>query len=292
MVYIKKGKNKKRQKKTKTKKKRGIFKDLFKGSLYLIIIVGLFYSYFTIKNFILNSKLLEIEKIVVKGCIKTKEKEIINSSGLKYKENIFSFSLKEICRKISENPWIESAEIKRKFPNTVIIEVLERTPLALLHLDGFYLLDKEGYAFKKIEWGKDKVDLPIISGIGIRHALSPIDKEKNFENKPLLFVKKALSFLNLLKEKKVFASYDISEIHIDPDFGLSLYCMKNAAQFKFGFYYYKEKLNILKKVLKDLEKRKIRYNVIDMCGYPKKVFVKLVQDEGFRFLCQRKIMGK
>jgi hypothetical protein len=68
--------------------------------------------------------------------------------------------------------------------------------------------------------------------------------------------------------------------------------MKNVAQFKFGFYYYKEKLNILKKVLKDLEKRKIRYNVIDMCGYPKKVFVKLVQDEGFRFLCQRKIMEK
>ncbi|MDY6861592.1 MAG: FtsQ-type POTRA domain-containing protein [Thermodesulfobacteriota bacterium] len=275
MAYQKKGKNKNKKRVSKTK--RELFKSLLKGILYLLIISGFLYSYFTVKKFILLTDFFQIERITVKGRYKSKEEEIINSSGLKYGENIFSFSIKKISSKVSENQWVQSAKVTRKLPGTVLIEVMERKPMALLHLDDFYLLDREGIAFKKVDWERDNVDLPVVSGVAVAGALRQ-GKDKKFENKPLPFVKKSLLFLNLLKENNVFQHSDISEIHMDPDFGLHLYCMKNVAQFQFGFSHYKEKLCILKKVMKDLETRKIGYKSIDMCGYPKKVFVKLIKD--------------
>ena len=63
-------------------------------------------------------------------------------------------------------PWIARASVRRRLPHTVVVDVVERRPAAVLAADGLYLTDAAGRPFKRVDLtaGEGK-DLPIISGI-------------------------------------------------------------------------------------------------------------------------------
>ncbi|MBQ4647822.1 MAG: FtsQ-type POTRA domain-containing protein [Clostridia bacterium] len=86
--------------------------------------------------------LFKIETVEVKGLTGYSKDEIIAAFGVKKGENLYSFSASEIEKKlVTELPYINSVEIERDLPSTVVIHVKEKEPCMYVELnDEKYLL--------------------------------------------------------------------------------------------------------------------------------------------------------
>ena len=138
----------------KTKKKVSswkIFKNIIGnkffwfGVLFIGIISGVSY-------FLFFSGVFEIKTIEVTGTEKLSEKEITEIVNQNTNKNIILANIKETREEILAI-YVEIAEIKikRKFPNTILIQIEERKPILALRENEieYYLIDKEGFIFEK-----------------------------------------------------------------------------------------------------------------------------------------------
>ena len=145
------------KKRNKSKKKK-INKKVI-GFFSIIILIAI------IVVLALTAPIFNITDITVNGNNQVSTNMIINLSGLRKGENIFKFN-SAVEQKIKENTYIESVNIKRKLPGTVIISVEERTVKYQINLINSYVyIDKNGYI---LENSSEKKDVPVIVGLSIK----------------------------------------------------------------------------------------------------------------------------
>ncbi|MGZ6235746.1 MAG: cell division protein FtsQ/DivIB [Syntrophales bacterium] len=204
-------------------------------------------------NFTVSSPYFEIKDIVVRGCKELTEKEILSSAAIKPSQNLLAINLGTIARRIESNPWVKEVSIGREFPNRLIIDLQERTAVALVKRDnGFNLLDLDGVAFKKLE-KNDEVDIPVLNVY------------YSEDNDSALFTK-SLELLRYLSTSNEFPTIrNIAEIHGNEVFGLSLFTDSGLC-IRLGFDSYENKLKRLNTVMADLERRnmKLGFLLIDL----------------------------
>jgi len=81
-------------------------------------------------------------------------------------ESIFRVKLEEYQLRVLDNPWVSAAKLRRVFPSTVDISIIERTPLALGRLNGqLYLVDATGTIIDAAGPQYSAFDLPIVDGL-------------------------------------------------------------------------------------------------------------------------------
>ena len=108
------------------------------------------------------SPIFNIKNITVAGNSKISSEAIISLSGLNIDQNIFNFRTSNVKEGIKQNPYIDTVEIKRKFPDTVKISVQERTATYMLTYGNAYVyINNQGYI---LEITSKKGDFPIIEG--------------------------------------------------------------------------------------------------------------------------------
>jgi cell division protein FtsQ len=231
-----------------------ISRDFFAAMGLLIAIAALSSLFIYAYNVLVSRQYFEIKEISVRGLKELTEKEVLASADIKPAQNLLAINTDAIILRVAANQWVKNVYIGRELPNKLVLEVQERSPLALVKQGSdFYLMDGEGFVFKKMGKG-DEVDLPILTGINAQ------DKNKS----PLF-----LSTLNLLKTISGSSQYaylgTISEIHIDDVFGLSLISDKGL-YLKLGIGDFESKLKKLILVLADLEQRGMKngYLCIDL----------------------------
>lgn len=239
-----------------------ILGDIFKASLLLagillvtaLLILG--YSY------TLGTTYFGIREAQVRGCKELTEKDVLILAALKPTQNLLAVNAAAIRDRIRSNPWIKDVSVGRELPERLVIEVRERTAIALLKKDdGFYLLDADGLAFKKLEAG-DESDLPALTGCYREGRL----------NKDLLT--RALALLHHLSTAKgSYSAKSIAEVHGDEIFGFSVFTDSGLC-LRLGFDHYDNKIKRLAPVLADLEKRNVnlKYVLIDLTD-PAKITV-------------------
>lgn len=84
--------------------------------------------------------------------------------GIEEGTNILSLDLPALEAKIAGDRWVAAVTVKRELPDTLRVEVVEHEPAAILLLDRFYLIDRQGRPFKRLGPG-ERGELPIITGI-------------------------------------------------------------------------------------------------------------------------------
>ena len=112
---------------------------------------------------------IEITKFNLKK-IQIKNNSILNEKDIKelliplYEKNLIFLSYSEIEKALMQNSFIESFNIKKKYPQSLEIEIFEKQPVAILFnkKEKFYLSDKSEL-IKFIEDPKFK-DLPYVIG--------------------------------------------------------------------------------------------------------------------------------
>ncbi|MDD4356510.1 MAG: FtsQ-type POTRA domain-containing protein [Smithellaceae bacterium] len=197
------------------------------------------YAYSTI----LSSPYFSIREISVRGVKELTEKDILAMAKIRMRSNILSLNTDAVVKQVSANPWIKSVYVGRELPDRLVLEVRERTPVALVKQTGaLYLMDVDGFVFKKLS-STDEVDLAILSGVDVR------------AKSPSALVGEALKLLERLSaEDQLTFLGEVSEIHVDEVFGLSILTDKGL-HLKLGRENFAGKLNQLQVVLVDLEKR-------------------------------------
>jgi cell division protein FtsQ len=127
-----------------------------------------------------QSKLLTIDKVIVKKNEFVQEKEILERAGIEVSSKLYKLKVDSVVKKIKTNPWIEKVRIKRRLWGTVIISIREREPVALVQLGEIVQMDKHDVLLP-IQLGAPS-KLPLLYGLrdttgsGIRRI-----KKKDFE---------------------------------------------------------------------------------------------------------------
>lgn len=189
--------NKKTQKKKKRRKK--IIKWVSIIALFIIVLI------FSLTSPIFNIK--EIE--VINNNIVSQEK-IISLSGITKEQNIFRFIKSDIVKHLKEDPYIESAQISRKLPGTVTIDVKERNrDFCLQFLNGYAYINNQGYILEIVE---ETSGIPVIQGTETPEE--NIEPGKRLINSDLKKLETAIQIMNLAKENEIgskITGIDISD---------------------------------------------------------------------------------
>lgn len=161
-------------------------------SILFIVVISI------LAGFIMSLPIWRIRSVQVTGNNFLPEAKIINTAKIPQGENIFLIDLDEVKSRFSDVIQIKEMRIKRKLPATVIIDVKERIPFAIVVIGGTTsLVDEDGYMIARQSLGSSmyKVDItkyPVIRGI----------LKKNLENGVRLnpgdraFVSSALGMLS------------------------------------------------------------------------------------------------
>ena len=151
----------------------------------LIILFTTFISEknFTIKNLTINEIRFENNKIV-------SNEELIKDLSFLYNKNIIFLNTLEIKKKLKKNSFIESLQVKKVYPNKLIIKIFEKQPIAIIfHENKKFFLGKK---FELIKYKKilKYENLAVINGdeksfkklfINLKKTKFPSDLVKKYE---------------------------------------------------------------------------------------------------------------
>ena len=175
------------QKKKKKRKKKHYF-------IRLLVVVGVIVAAVCF----LMSSYFDIKQIDVEGVQILKKNQIIKMSGIETGTNIFKLHKKEAEQKLLDSSYIAHVEIKRDFPGTVKITVLERRESAAVKYGNDYLIiDPDGYVLRTVKKLPKRTLLSDmkIKSIEVGKKLEVTD-EKQFEQ--------ALTLIKAMKETDLY----------------------------------------------------------------------------------------
>ena len=193
----------------------------------------------------LNQKIVlskfKLNKIEIENTFLLKEKEIQKILSPIKGKNLIFLSYSEIKRELKKNDFIESFSIKKKYPDTLKIKIIEKKPIAILlnKKNKFYISDKiDLIKFKDIKkfdnlpyvlGNKDEFKILYINLKKIKFPLNSIQKFILYDSKrwdletkdkkiiklPKKNYNKSLeNFLNL-KNKNNFKKYIVFDYRIE-----------------------------------------------------------------------------
>ncbi len=194
-----------------------------------------------ISKWLCRAPFFTVTGVTINGCSRVNEETILNLSGVKPNSNLLALDLDAMAAAIERHPWIKSAAISKKLPDRLEIVVEERKPVAMVSMNGLYLIDDSGTVFKKISQG-ESFDLPLITGISSLEAMhgdvgnggggtaGKDDNALSVHDK----LKRALRIIALAsKGTRTLGVNDISEIHIKDD-DLILYTADKGLPLRFS----------------------------------------------------------
>jgi cell division protein FtsQ len=81
-------------------------------------------------------------------------------------QNLFRVPLDALERRLRSEPWVAAAAVRRRLPDTLVVDIEEHSAAALVELDGLYLADADGAVFKRANLARGEgAGLPVVTGI-------------------------------------------------------------------------------------------------------------------------------
>ncbi len=108
---------------------------------------------------------MTVKNIEVSGREKTDTNALLAAIGQKPGTPIITFDVEAARERVEELSWVRSAKVERQLPDTLIVSIVERKPLALWQTEGrdHVLIDGDGEKLQNYELG-DYLDLPVLVG--------------------------------------------------------------------------------------------------------------------------------
>jgi cell division protein FtsQ len=107
-----------------------------------------------------------IAQVHLTGNVRTHSDEIMSALGIKAGQSIFAVNLATARTHLLALPWIADAEIRRRYPDDISVNVVERVPYARWQTpNGVELVDRRGHVITNDDAGKF-ASLPLLIGDG------------------------------------------------------------------------------------------------------------------------------
>ncbi|MBN1980306.1 MAG: FtsQ-type POTRA domain-containing protein [Chitinivibrionales bacterium] len=101
-------------------------------------------SFQKVKNSLAQLEFFKIESVHVRGIRYLDTTEVIAASGVKTGNSLFSLQFGQIEKRLKELGWVYSVSWWFTLPNTLVLRIHERQPVAYIHMGSVYLVDETG----------------------------------------------------------------------------------------------------------------------------------------------------
>lgn len=179
-----------------------------------LLVVGIQNAYSSLSA----SDFFVMSQIKVVGHAMLSEGDVIRSSGLSTGGNLFACDLPGATERLAQHPMIEQALMIREPPETLVISLVERQPIALVNApEGLMGLDKTGRIFPL---PSVPLDLPIATGGGRDSAQ---------------VLPRLGAFLTAIKNNAPDFWRDVSEVHVENSQTATLYLVGDGLPLRMKF---------------------------------------------------------
>jgi hypothetical protein len=220
-----------------------------------------------------TSKYFAFKTVSITGAKRLTQADILDVAGFTLGRNIFEIDISEARRLLLSHPWIVEAEVARKLPGSIHIDIAERRAEALINFDVLYLVDDSGKVFKRWVRG-DPIPTPVITGIA---------REQFLENSTAVedTIRDAIDLADRYRASGLDRLAPLAEVHSEPDGGFSLTVGDDPTYVRFGKGPYRNKLSRLSTLLSRLARDRAKPEVIyfDNEIRPDRITVKLKKGE-------------
>jgi len=117
-------------------------------------------------------RLFRIETLQVSGNRTLTSATVLATAGLSMEASLIGLDLEAARARILSHPRVREASLRRQFPGTLVVEIVERVPCVIVRADRDYLVDAEGAIVAEAAAGA-RSDLPVLTGVeAVAGALS------------------------------------------------------------------------------------------------------------------------
>ncbi|SCY69022.1 cell division protein FtsQ/DivIB [Microvirga guangxiensis] len=107
---------------------------------------------------------LGLESITISGIAQMRESEVLAAGGLNAKQSLVFLDVNELRERLERVPMIESATVRKLYPNELVITLTEREPYALWQNNGeLFIIAADGTVIDLMQ-DERFVDLPFVVG--------------------------------------------------------------------------------------------------------------------------------
>lgn len=203
---------------------------------------------------LLHSQLFSVKTIDVNGNSIVPDEKIVELSEIVAGERLYAVNIKDSAKKIGYYPYVESVTVKRRLPNRIVIDIVERKPVgAVVTTNGYIQVSADGRLLS-IAPTIGKYNLPVISGVQLSEIPSPgnIIQNDNLTKALQIISESDQELLNNLAELNVGQADQV------------MACTNEGIEIRLGDVDDIEiRLLDLNDILKDIVKQKIRAEDIE-----------------------------
>lgn len=203
---------------------------------------------------------------VASGAVHVEADQIIERTGVQVGDRLLAIDTDRIAARLARHPWISRARVRRELPGTLVIDVTERRATAVAVLEGLYLLDEQGHPFKRatleeadgqvVLTGVSRTEylaLPRATKAAFREALALLSEYQHPD--PLARARHASAGTATKGGGGALGRPALSEIHVDPHTGFSLFLYDGGAEIRLGRGDMADKLARLDEILAEFGPR-------------------------------------
>ncbi len=225
----------------------GIIKKIMRLTFQLLLLSFFLFIGHWIYVHLLGDPYFRVREVEVEGGRKIPKETLLSLTVLEGMPNLFSVELKEVVKRLESHPWIERVQVKKVFPNKILIQIEEKKPMAIIQLGELYYIDTKGEIFSPVG-ERDGYNYPYLTGL-TRQVLEkdPVEAKR--------LINKALELLRIVNQEKISPLEEISEIHMEKAFGIDCFTKAEGVEVKLGWEEFGEKLKRLSLIWSDLRKR-------------------------------------
>lgn len=182
-----------------------------------------------------------VDTIEIEGATRLSEAEILAAAGVEPGMNVFAVDVDDAASRLGSHPWVAEAEVTRRLPRSVAIQVLERKVEALVLFDVPYLVDDSGEVFKRWALG-DPRPRPLLTGFSREEFAVDGDDVR-------AGIRDAISLARRYRAAGIERRAPLAEIHREIDGSFSLTIGDDPFYVRFGKGPYRKKLKRLAALL-------------------------------------------
>jgi cell division protein FtsQ len=155
--------------------KTRVIRRRFRHARFLLFILLVLACLMGVYQF-LNSAVFAVSEIRVTGNHVLQADEVVRVSGLIAGVNIFKINTAGVVNRLRVMPLVEKVTVQRRFPDTIEIQIQERTPVAVVAEDGgFVVVDRWCVYLRKLDTILG-VSEPLVTDVDIGSRKGPGQK--------------------------------------------------------------------------------------------------------------------
>lgn len=122
---------------------------IFRMFLILAVAGGGAYAFYTYAT---TSPRLKVKRVRVEGAERLREEHVLAVAGITRADNLLGFQPERVASRVTRIPYISDCQVRRAYPDMVVIRIVERDPVATVMLDQHaFEIDPSGVVLRELD---------------------------------------------------------------------------------------------------------------------------------------------